>query len=90
VDVVRALDLTEAAHELDLETCLLPHLAHRGLLDAFTRFDPAAGNDGRKLRISRKVEDEELVGARLGVLAGDVGGDGWPGSQLFWARILAL
>jgi hypothetical protein len=90
LDVMRALDLTKAAHELDVETCLLPHLADRGLLDGFTRFDPAAGNDGRKLRISGEVEDEELVRAGLGMLAGDVGGDRRARSQLFWARILAL
>jgi hypothetical protein len=85
--VVRAFDLADPANEDGVEPGLLFDLAHGGLLDGLALLDAPAGNDCRELR---KVEDQELVGARLRVLARDVDGNRRAGSQLFWARILAL
>jgi hypothetical protein len=86
----RVLGHAHLADEPDADARLLLDLAHRGLGDALSFFDPAARDHCRVLRHPRDVEDEQLVGARLGVLAGDVGGDRRAGSQLFSARSLAL
>jgi hypothetical protein len=80
----------ELANELDVDAGLLLYLANRRFRDALALLDASSGNDCRELGQLRDVEDEQLVGARLGVLAGDVGGDRRAGSQLFWARIFAL
>jgi hypothetical protein len=76
--------------EHDVDARFLPDLADRGLGDRLAFLDPTPGYHRRVLRQSWDVEDEQLVGARLRVLARDVGGDRRAGSQLFWARILAL
>jgi hypothetical protein len=76
--------------EHDVDVSFLFDLPDRGLGDRLAFLDSTSGDDGRVLRQPGDVEDEQLVGARLRVLAGDVGGDRRAGSQVFWARILAL
>ena len=92
LDVVADRILADAdnSDELDLDPGLLHHLADRGLLDRLAFLDPAARDDRAELRVPREVEDEQLVEPRLRVLARYVGGDRRAGSQVFWARILAL
>ncbi len=92
LDIValRVLCHADLANELDVDSRLLHHLADRGLSDGLTRLDPAARHDRAVLRHPGDVEDEQLVETRLRVLARYVGGDRRAGSQLFWARILAL
>jgi hypothetical protein len=87
---VRPFDRAERPDETDVDAGLLLDLPDSRLLDLLPRLDAAAGNDCAELRLLRKVEDEELVEARDGVLARDVDGDGRAGSQLDCARILAL
>jgi hypothetical protein len=78
------------ADELGLDPGLLHHLADRGLRDGLALLDAAARDDGAVLGRVREFEDEQLVEPRLGMLAGDVGGDGRTRSQDCWARIFAL
>jgi hypothetical protein len=74
----------------DVEPGLLFGFSHRGLLDGLALLDPAARHDGGEIRMLGKVEDEELVGTRDGVLARDVDGDWRARSQCCPARSLAL
>jgi hypothetical protein len=92
LDVVagRALRDADLAHELRVDPGLFLDLAHCRFRDGLAFLDPSAGHDACELGHSGDVEDEQLVGARLGVLSRDVGGDRRAGSQLFSARNLAL
>jgi hypothetical protein len=84
----RAFRDAHLTDEHDVDARFLPDLADRGLGDRLSFFDSTSSYNCRVLRHPRHVEDEQLVGARLRVLARDVGGDRRPGSQLFWARII--
>jgi hypothetical protein len=77
----RLLDHAELAHYANLEARLLEQLTHRCVLDRLARLEAAAGYDARKLRFVAKVEDQQLVGARLGLLPGDVDDDSRPSAQ---------
>jgi hypothetical protein len=92
LDVVpdRALADADDADELRLDPGLLHHLADRRLVDGLAFFGSASGDDRAVLGRVREIEDEQLVESRLGVLAGDVGGDGRARSQDCCARIFAL
>jgi hypothetical protein len=85
----RALRGADFPDEHDVDPRLLLDLANRGLGNRLALLDAAAGDDA-ELGLIRVAEDEQLVGTGLRVLAGDVGGDRRAGSQVFWARILAL
>jgi hypothetical protein len=78
------------ADEANVDARLFLHLSDGSLGDGLALLDPASGHDRRVLRHPGHVEDEQLVGARLGMLAGDVGSDRRAGSQLCSARIFAL
>jgi hypothetical protein len=92
VDIVaeRVLRHAEVADEAHVDSRLFLHLADRGLLDALSVLDAAAGHDGGELGIARDVEDEQLVGTRLRMLARDVRRDRRPRPQVRSALILAL
>jgi hypothetical protein len=77
----RLLDRAELAHYADLEARLLEQLTHGRVLDRLARLEATAGYDARKLRFVAKVEDEQLVSARLGLLASDVDDDSRPSVQ---------
>jgi hypothetical protein len=78
------------ADELGLDPGLLHDLADRRLVDRLAFLDPASGDDRAVLGRAGEIEDEQLVEPGLGMLAGDVGGDGRTRSQDCWARIFAL
>jgi hypothetical protein len=78
------------ADELRLDPGLLHDLPDGGRLNRLAFLDPAAGHNCVELGRVRKIEDEQLVESRLGMLAGDVRGDGRTRSQDCWARIFAL
>ena len=92
LDVVADRIVADAYYtdELRLDPGLLHDFADRRLLYRLALFDPAARNDGAELWRVRKIEDEQLVEPRLGMLAGDVRGDGRTRSQDCWARSFAL
>jgi hypothetical protein len=77
----RLLDHAELARHANLEARLLEQLTHGCVLDRLARLEAAAGYDARKLRFVAKVEDQQLVGARLGLLPGDVDDDSRPSVQ---------
>ena len=77
----RLLDRAELAHDSNLEARLLEQLTHGRAFDRLARLEAAAGYDARKLRFIAKVEDEQLVGARVGLLASDVDDDSRPSVQ---------
>jgi hypothetical protein len=79
----RVLSDPDGADELRLDPRLLHHLADSGLLDRLAFLDAPAGDHCAELGVAREVEDEQLVEPGFRVLAGDVGGDGRAGSQLF-------
>ena len=95
VDMVRfaqsgVLGHSERAQNSDVDPGFLSRFAHRGVLDRLAPVDAAAWHNGGELGLVGNVEDEELVGAGLRVLTGDVDDDVGPNGQLCCARIFAL
>jgi hypothetical protein len=90
LDVVthRALRDADLADEGDVNARFLLDLADSRLGNRLAGLDSAAGYDGGVLGEPRDVENEQLVSPSLGMLAGDVGGDGRARSQDCWARII--
>jgi hypothetical protein len=84
LDVVALGLFAEADHayELDFDPRLLHDLADRGVLDGLALLKPSARDDCAELGIAWEVEDEQLVGPRLRVLARDVRRDWRPRPQL--------
>jgi hypothetical protein len=95
MDMVRfalsgVLGHSQRAHNSDLDPGLLTRFAHGRVLNGLALVDAAARHNGGELGLFRNVEDEELVGAGLRVLTGDVDDDVGPNGQLCCARIFAL
>jgi hypothetical protein len=92
LDVVADRIVADAddADELRLDPGLLHDFSDRGLVHRLALLDPSAWDDRAELGGIREIEDEQLVEPRLGMLAGDVRGDGRTRSQDCWARIFAL